>query len=93
MNSPVSRFFDTVRMPGAMPAQLTRMRSTPFAARASARAFATEASSVTLATQKTAPISRATSSPRSAFMSKMATLAPSAASSRAVPSPKPEAPR
>ena len=32
INSPVSRFFETVRLPGAMPAQLTRMRSTPFAA-------------------------------------------------------------
>src|SRR3712207_4837213 len=92
ISSPVSRFFETVRLPGAMPAQLTRMRSMPFAARASASAESMEASSVTSALQKTAPISWATSPPRSAFISRMATFAPLAASMRAVASPRPEAP-
>ena len=43
MSSPVSRFLATTRLPAAMPAQLTRMRSTPWAARAFVSASSTEA--------------------------------------------------
>src|SRR5918993_2143653 len=92
ISSPVSRFFATVRLPGAIPAQFTRTRSMPFVARASASAESMEASSVTSARQKTPPMSRATASPRSAFISRMATFTPLAASMRAVASPRPEAP-
>ena len=74
-----------------MPAQFTRTRSWPWAARALAKPASTSASEVTSTRQKTPPISRATASPRASFMSKMATFTPCAASARAVPSPRPEA--
>src|SRR5262249_48967548 len=75
-----------------VPAQLTRMRSCPFAVRAFSNAFNTLSSSVTFASQKTPPISTATFSPLVLFMSRSATLTPLAASARAVASPRPEAP-
>ena len=90
--SPVSFLRLTVFMPVAMPAQLTVSRSWPCAARALSKPAATEASSVTSTAQKTPPISAATASPLSAFMSNRATLNPCAARARAVPSPSPEAP-
>ncbi len=75
-----------------VPAQLTRMRSWPCAARALAKAASTSASEVTSTLQNTPPISRATASPFSTLKSKMATLTPWAASARAVAAPRPDAP-
>ncbi|MEJ0042914.1 MAG: hypothetical protein WDM81_12220 [Rhizomicrobium sp.] len=46
-----------------VPAQLTRMRSCPLAARAFSKAASTLSSLVTLASQKIAPISLASASP------------------------------
>ncbi len=91
-SSLVSRLRDTTRRPGAIPAQLTRMRSMPLAARALSSAASTDDSDETSQVQYTAPISAATASPRAAFMSKIATLAPAARNMRAVASPRPEAP-
>ncbi len=75
-----------------VPAQLTRIRSWPMAARALAKPASTSSSEVTLTLQNTPPNSLATASPLVSFMSKMATLTPWAARARAVASPRPEAP-
>jgi hypothetical protein len=86
----LSRLAVLIALP--MPAQLTRMRSWPCASRALAKPASTSSSLVTLTLQKMPPMSLATASPFSSFMSKMATLAPLAASARAVASPRPDAP-
>ena len=83
---------DAVLIALPVPAQLTRMRSWPCAARALAKPASTSASEVTLTLQKTPPISLASASPFSAFKSKIATLTPFAASARAVAAPRPDAP-
>ena len=90
--SPVvlSRLAVLIALP--VPAQLTRMRSWPWASRALAKPASTVSSLVTSTLQNTPPISDATFSPLASFMSKMATLTPWAASARAVASPRPEAP-
>ena len=75
-----------------VPAQFTRMRSCPIAARALAKPASTLSSLVTFTSQNTPPISAATASPFSFCMSKMATFTPLAASARAVAAPRPEAP-
>ena len=95
MISPVLRSRLAVLAALPVPAQLTRMRSWPLAARALAKAASTSSSLVTLHGQKTPP-------PISwqqrlglgllTFRSKMAILTPCAASARAVASPRPEAP-
>ena len=81
----------TVFSAGAMPAQLTRPTSLP-----SDWAWATtawpSASLLTSHLTKAAPMSLATASPLSTCMSAITTLPPSAASMRAVPSPRPDAP-
>ena len=74
------------------PAQLTTMRATPWASRALATAASVPGPSVTSQTTPRPPISLATASAFSMFMSKMETLAPAAANARAVASPNPEAP-
>ncbi|MNN52666.1 hypothetical protein D3C81_1673780 [compost metagenome] len=83
---------DAVLMALPVPAQLTRMRSWPMAARALAKPASTSASEVTLTWQNTPPSSRASASPFSTFRSNSATRTPCAASARAVAAPRPEAP-
>ena len=74
-----------------MPAQLTSPMSLPSFSAAATAAWPSD-SELTSHFTKTPPISAATFSPLSAFMSATTTLPPLAASSRAVPSPRPEAP-
>ena len=90
--SPVFLSRDAVLIALPVPAQFTRMRSWPCAARAFSNAATTLASSVTFASQNTPPISDATASPLVLFMSRSATFTPFAASARAVASPRPDAP-
>jgi hypothetical protein len=90
--SPVALSRLAVLMALPVPAQLTRIRSWPWAARAFSNPASTSSSDVTLTLQNTPPIALATSSPLASFMSKMATLTPWAAKARAVASPRPEAP-
>ena len=92
ISSPLSRFFDTVRFAGAMPAQLTKMRSTPFAARALASAASTEASSVTSASQKVRPCLAGDRAAALGVHVEDGDLGAREASRRAVASPRPEAP-
>ena len=77
---------------GPMPAQLTRIRALPLRPSASAMAFVTSSSSVTFTLWNVPPMAFAFSVPRSSLRSKMATLAPFAASISAVAPPSPEAP-
>jgi hypothetical protein len=88
----VSLLRPMVLPPRPPPAQLTRIRSWPFAARALAKPASTEASSMTSTSQKVAPISLAMASPVAGFLSNSATFAPSSRSARAVAAPRPEAP-
>src|SRR5579863_10245564 len=82
----------TVRAAQPMPAQLTATRSgIPVPAAASTAAW-TEASSATSVRANTPPVSLATRLPPSSFRSAMTTVAPAAASARAVASPSPLAP-
>src|SRR5271169_671599 len=75
-----------------MPAQLTATRSgTPVPAAASTAAW-TDASSATSVRANRPPVSLATRLPPSSFRSEMTTVAPAAASARAVASPSPLAP-
>src|SRR5271165_1476709 len=90
--SPVALSRDTVLALPPVPAQLTRMRSCPFAPRALAKAASTAGVAVTSASQNTPPISRAIASPRSSLTSKIATFTPWEASIRAVAAPSPDAP-
>jgi hypothetical protein len=90
--APVSRSLPTVFIAGAMPAQLTSTRSCPCAARAFSKPASVLASSVTLTSQNTPPMSFAITSPASALRSNSATLRPLAASARAVAAPRPDAP-
>ncbi len=90
--SPVALSRLAVLMALPVPAQLTRTRSWPWAARALAKPASTSSSEVTLTLQNTPPISLATASPLASFMSKIATLTPWAARARAVASPRPDAP-
>src|SRR5579864_2602675 len=90
--SPVFLSREAVLIALPVPAQLTRMRSCPLALRAFSKAASTLSSLVTFASQKTPPISAATFSPLSLFISRSATLTPRLASAHAVASPRPEAP-
>src|SRR6516165_11127235 len=75
-----------------MPAQLTATRSgAPVPAAASTAAW-TDASSATSVRANRPPVSLATRLPASSFRSAMTTVAPAAASARAVASPSPLAP-
>ena len=78
--------------PGAMPAQATRMRAGPNAARTAATAASWLAGSTTSQAAAAPSISAATARARSSSLSRTPTLAPSAARRRAVASPRPEAP-
>ena len=80
----------TVRAAGAMPAQLTRPKSAPIDS-ACATTARPSSSLETSQRTKAPPISSATAWPRSACRSAMTTFAPSRASMRAAPSPRPEA--
>ena len=90
--SPVLRSRPAVLAALPVPAQATRIRSWPWAARAFSNAASTCSSEVTSTLQNTPPISPATFSPVVSLKSKMATLTPLAASAREVASPRPEAP-
>src|SRR6478752_3212325 len=84
-------FLPTVFSAGAMPAQLTRPISLPRDTALATTAWPS-ASWLTSHLTKAPPISLAMASPFSTCMSAMTTFAPSAASMRAVPSPRPDAP-
>src|SRR5690348_3473936 len=75
-----------------MPAQLTPARSGSPVATARSTAACTDASSVTSVRANRPPISSAICLPRFSFRSAMTTVAPAAASARAVASPRPLAP-
>ncbi len=75
-----------------VPAQLTRMRSCPWAARAWAKPASTLASSVTSTRQNRPPVSRASACPAVSLRSNRATRTPLAARRRAVAAPRPDAP-
>jgi hypothetical protein len=74
-----------------MPAQLTRPISLPIAGGGGHHGLAVGLLA-DVALDEAPPISLATASPRSTCRSAMTTLPPCAASMRAVPSPRPEAP-
>ena len=77
LGAPVVRSSDAVFWaPPPTPAQFTRMRSCPWAARAFANPASTSSVDVTLTLQKTPPISLARVSPCSALRSKIATFTP-----------------
>ena len=76
----------------AMPAQLTATRSGAPVLTAASTAAPTDASSTTSVCANKPPISPATCLPPSSFRSAITTLAPAAASARAVASPSPLAP-
>ena len=81
-----------MRLAGPTPAQLTRMRAGPCAAAAfltAASALAESATSHETATPLSSP---AMSAAAFSLMSRIATLAPAAASVRAQAAPRPEAP-
>ena len=82
----------TVRDAQPMPAQLTPARSGSPVATARSTAACTDASSVTSVRANWPPISSAICLPRFSFRSAMTTVAPAAASTRAVASPRPLAP-
>ena len=82
----------TVRDAQPMPAQLTPARSGSPVATARSTAACTDASSVTSVRANRPPISSAICLPRFSFRSAMTTVAPAAASTRAVASPRPLAP-
>jgi hypothetical protein len=82
----------TMRAAGPMPAQLIRMRAGPFLARASATADSALAASATSHLTAMPPVSFATFWALSILTSRMATLAPPAASARAVAAPSPDPP-
>ena len=82
----------TVRAAQPMPAQLTPARSGSPVATARSTAACTDASSVTSVRANWPPISSAICLPRFSFRSAMTTVAPAAASTRAVASPRPLAP-
>ena len=88
----VCRSRETVFTEPPTPAQFTRMRSWPIAARDLANAASISGVEVTFALQNTPPISLASFSPRSSFRSKRPTLTPCDARRRAVAAPRPEAP-
>jgi hypothetical protein len=90
--APVVLLRETVFAAGPIPAQFTRMRSWPCAARALAKAASTRASLVTSTWQNTPPSSAATAAPSSALKSNTATFTPRAASSLAAAVPRPDAP-
>jgi len=92
LTSPLLRSRAAVLTPVTMPAQFTSIRSWPLAFRARAKPAATDSSELTSTLQNTAPSSPARTSPRCPFMSKIATLAPSATRRRTTASPRPEAP-
>src|SRR5688500_6799954 len=75
-----------------MPAQLIPMRSGTPVSSAAATALATDSSSATLHSTNTPFSSSASCLPRSAFRSARTTVAPAAARTRAVASPRPDAP-
>ncbi len=85
-------FEPAVFMAGAIPAQLTTRRATPWAEAACSSAALTLSSLVTSVSTKSAPISAATASPRSFCRSRMATGAPRSRKARAQASPSPLAP-
>ena len=80
------------RLATPMPAQFTSTRAGPWAAAALAMAASAEAASETSQITATPPISAATVSASLALRSQTATLAPCAASRRAVAAPNPDAP-
>ena len=83
----------TMRLAGPMPAQLIRMRAGPWSAAALANAASVAALSVTSqASGDAVDLGRDRRRRPSALTSKIATLAPAAASMRAVAAPRPEAP-
>ena len=82
----------TVRAAQPMPAQLTATRNGDPVAVAASTAACTDASSATSVRANSPPISSATCLPRFSFRSAMTTVAPAAASTRAVASPSPLAP-
>ncbi|MEY9614718.1 hypothetical protein ABIF21_007592 [Bradyrhizobium elkanii] len=92
MGSPVFLSRPAVFTALPVPAQFTRMRSWPCAARALAKPASTCSSEVTSTLQNTPPISLAMASPFSSLKSKIATFTPCAASAREVAAPRPEAP-
>ena len=82
----------TVRDAQPMPAQLIAARSGAPVATAASTAAWTDASSDTSVRAKWPPISSAICLPRSSFRSATSTVAPAAARTRAVASPRPLAP-
>ena len=80
------------RLATPMPAQFTSTRAGPWAAAALAIAASAEAASETSQITATPPISAATVSASFSLRSQTATLAPCAASRRAVAAPNPDAP-
>ena len=80
------------RLATPMPAQFTSTRAGPCAFAASATAASADAASETSQITATPPISAATVSASLALRSQTATLAPCAASRRAVAAPSPDAP-
>jgi hypothetical protein len=90
--SPVVLSRLAVLMALPVPAQLIRMRSWPWAARALAKPASTWSSDVTSTAQNTPPSSCASASPALALRSNKATFTPCAARRRAVAAPRPDAP-
>ena len=84
--------FDTVLAAGPIPAQFTKTRSWPFAARMWSKPARTLAGSATSTFANALPTSFATAAPWSALRSKIPTGAPASAKVRATASPNPEAP-
>ena len=80
------------RLATPMPAQFTSTRAGPWALDAATTAASAEAASETSQITATPPISAATLSASLALRSHTATLAPCAASRRAVAAPNPDAP-
>ena len=80
------------RLATPMPAQFTNTRAGPWALDAATIAASADDASATSQTTATPPISAATVSASLALRSQTATLAPCAASLRAVAAPNPDAP-
>ena len=81
-----------MRLAGPMPAQLTKMRAGPCAAAACLIAASADALSATSQATAMPLMLAATSAAPFSLRSKTATLAPLAASARAVAAPSPDAP-
>ena len=90
--SPVFLSLDAVLTAIPIPAQLISILSWPISLLDFSKAATTLSSLVTFASQNTPPNSEATASPFSALRSKSAHLTPNFDNSRAVASPRPDAP-